>query len=186
MNRPVLIVSHHLEDARYLADNVGIMVEGQLLQFGKTAEVFANPVCYTVAKILGWENFLPVTEIAGSTINGKWGSLDLDEEPSLDSAWLSVRPEHVRIATQGQSSIKATIQEITDMGVYRSVKCILEDDTLIHMHRPWDEPLPIAGTEVNLHLPLVNMKVLPSYIQHMNQCPKQNKSAVTLPLTHTS
>ena len=185
VNRPVLIVSHHLEDARYLADNVGIMAEGHLLQFGKTAEVFANPVCYSVAKILGWENFLPIKEISNCTVQGNWGRLLLEHEPGPDSAWLSIRPEHVRIATQGQSSVKANIQEITDMGVYRSVKCILEDGTLIHMHRPWDEPLPIAGTQVNLHLPLVNIKLLPSYIQNMPQCPKRNKT-VALPLSKTS
>lgn len=186
VNRPVLIVSHHLEDARYLAENVGIMVEGQLLQFGKTADVFANPMCYTVAKILGWENFLPITEIESKHVHGKWGSILLDEEPNVDSAWLSIRPEHVRIATQGQNSINATIQEITDMGVYRSVKCVLVDGTLIHMHRPWDEPLPIAGSGIKLHLPLLNMKVLPSYVQNMNLCPKKPNVTATLPLSQTS
>lgn len=188
VNRPVLIVSHHLEDARYLADNVGVMVEGQLLQFGKTAEVFANPMCYTVAKILGWENFLPIAEIENTTVRGKWGSIILEEEPAIESAWLSIRPEHVRIATQGQSSVKANIEEITDMGVYRSVKCRLEDATLIHMHRPWDEPLPIAGTEVNLHFPQVNIKALPSYIQQhaVNPCHKQHAATQSMPLSKIS
>ncbi|MEJ2141962.1 MAG: ABC transporter ATP-binding protein [Gammaproteobacteria bacterium] len=186
VNRPVLIVSHHLEDARYLADNVGVMVEGQLLQFGKTAEVFANPVCYTVAKILGWENFLHIDEIAGTTVKGKWGSLTLDEEPHIEMRWLSIRPEHVRIAIQGQSGLTATIEEITDYGVYRSVKCILQDGTIIHMHRAWDEPLPIEGSTVSLHLPLVNIKTLPSYIQSIKAYPKEKFKNISPALSQTS
>jgi len=186
VNRPVLIVSHHLEDARYLSDNVGIMGEGQLLQFGKTAEVFANPLCHTVAKILGWENFLPIVEIENNVVRGKWGSMILEDEPGIDSAWLSIRPEHVRIATCGQSSVKALIEEITDMGGYRSVKCILEDGILIHMHRPWDEPLPIAGSEVNLYLPLKNIKVLPYYVQKINKFPIKSITNETFPLSKIS
>jgi len=173
VNRPALIVSHHLEDARYLSDNIGVMAEGRMLQFGKTAEVFNNPACYTVAKILGWENFLHIDEIHNTTVKGKWGKLTLEDEPHIDMAWLSIRPEHVRIATQGQSGLNATIIEITDLGAYRSVKCLLEDNSVVHMHRPWDEPMPIARTKVTLHFPLVNIKTLPSYIENIKSCKKE-------------
>lgn len=40
----LLFISHDLEVVKYLADSVGIMDKGHLVESGKTKEVFSNPV----------------------------------------------------------------------------------------------------------------------------------------------
>ena len=40
----LLFISHDLEVVKYLADSVGIMNKGHLVESGKTKEVFSNPV----------------------------------------------------------------------------------------------------------------------------------------------
>lgn len=40
----LLFISHDLEVVKYLADSVGIMNKGRLVESGKTKEVFSNPV----------------------------------------------------------------------------------------------------------------------------------------------
>ena len=46
---PTLLVTHDLDDVRYLADRVGVLIDGELRQLGPTAEVFtanAAPLLY--------------------------------------------------------------------------------------------------------------------------------------------
>jgi len=161
---PTLLVSHYLEDARYLADYVGVMVNGKIMQFGQTAEVFENPVNRQVAEVLGWTNFLPVHSISNKGVKAKWGEMSLSEEPSVDTAWLTIRPEHISFAKSGvhteQTNIDAKICAITDLGAFRTVHCKLMDDTIVDMHRPWDEPLPIPGNLVKLHFPQQHIHML--------------------------
>lgn len=176
-NRPVVIVSHHLEDALLLADQVGVMIDGHILQFGETQDVFMNPNCRHVAQVLGWHNFLPVRSITSHTVSGAWGELPLDKEPDVDTAWLAIRPEHLRIANAEQPAIQAEVMAIHQLGAIRSVQCCLQDGTQLEMHLPWDEPVPVAGSGVRLHLPLAYARALPDCVIKRAKPVTPNKAA---------
>ncbi|KNF07919.1 molybdate ABC transporter ATP-binding protein ModC [Gottschalkia purinilytica] len=49
-------ITHDFNEAMYLADRIGIMFEGQLLQVGTPEEIFYNPKSLLVAKFIGAEN----------------------------------------------------------------------------------------------------------------------------------
>ena len=52
---PIVIwVTHDREDAFMLADSLGILVEGKLLQIGKADEVYAKPATRQIAQLTGW------------------------------------------------------------------------------------------------------------------------------------
>jgi len=51
-----VIVTHDREEAYRLADRVGVMKDGRLLQIGTRDEVFARPATEKVAEIVGIEN----------------------------------------------------------------------------------------------------------------------------------
>ncbi len=55
---PTLLVTHDFEDAAALADRVGVLVEGRLLQLGRVEELVAAPADPFVASITGG-NLLP-------------------------------------------------------------------------------------------------------------------------------
>jgi molybdate transport system ATP-binding protein len=55
---PVLMVTHDFQDAAVLADRVGVLVEGRLLQAGTPAELVATPADPFVASFTG-ANILP-------------------------------------------------------------------------------------------------------------------------------
>lgn len=164
LRRPVVLVSHDLDDARYLADRVGVLVDGQLLRWGATTEVFTDPGCRAVAEVLGWSNFLPVRSITGQRVAGGWGELDLLQEPSVDTAWIGIRPEHVQLASSTAPGLPAVIERITELGAVRGLQCRLSDDTCIHVQRPWDAPLPAPGEAVRLVLPCSQMRALPQAV----------------------
>ncbi len=55
---PTLLVTHDFEDAATLADRVGVLVDGRILQLGKPAELVAAPTDQFVASFTG-ANLLP-------------------------------------------------------------------------------------------------------------------------------
>ena len=62
---PTLLVTHDFEDAAALADRVGVLAEGRILQLGSAAELLAAPADAFVAGFTG-ANLLPGTARAGA------------------------------------------------------------------------------------------------------------------------
>jgi ABC-type sulfate/molybdate transport systems ATPase subunit len=62
---PTVLVTHDFEDAAALADRVGVMVAGRILQLGSAAELLAAPADAFVAGFTG-ANLLPGTARAGA------------------------------------------------------------------------------------------------------------------------
>ena len=61
----VIHVTHNFREASYLADRLGIILKGTLLQTGDVKSVLKNPNSIEVAKFLGFKNltwqFLHIT-----------------------------------------------------------------------------------------------------------------------------
>jgi molybdopterin-binding protein len=53
LGRPSLVVTHDFEEAAALADRVGVLVDGRLVQFGTPAELTAAPADPFVATLTG-------------------------------------------------------------------------------------------------------------------------------------
>jgi len=158
---PVIMVTHDLNDARYLADRVAILVNGRVHCYDDTSEVFADPKSFEAAKILGWQNFLPIREFIGHCVKGTWGEVELPTEGTPDAEWVAIRSEHIRFATPTQSnSLRAIVDTVTDLGAVRLIKCLLTDSTPIYMHYAWDKPVPTPGSEVRLAFPLQYLRLL--------------------------
>jgi len=159
--RPVLMVTHDLEEARMMADRIGVIVEGRLHRVGKTAEVFSDPGDLATARVLGWRNLLPVRSLRGNVACGRWGEVVLAAEVSIDTSHLGIRPEHVRIDRTGSGAgLSASVARVVELGAYRELQCELGDGTPVYLHRGWDEPLPAPGSEVRLELPEQHLRAL--------------------------
>ena len=61
---PTILVTHDFEDAAALADRVGVIVDGRILQLGRAAELLAAPASGFVASFTG-ANLLPGTARPG-------------------------------------------------------------------------------------------------------------------------
>ena len=158
---PVVMVTHDLNDARYIADRVGVLVNGRLHSFGPTSEVFGDPKSFDAAKILGWQNFLPIREFHGRFVTGAWGSMEMPVEGSLDAEWVAIRSEHIRFATPEQkNSLSAVVDTMTDLGALRLIRCLLPDDTPVYIHYAWDKPVPTPGAPVRLLFPMQYLRLL--------------------------
>jgi ABC-type Fe3+/spermidine/putrescine transport system ATPase subunit len=90
----ILFVTHDREEAFLLADRVGVMKDGVVLQVGKPQELYENPDSPFVASFLGAKNVL-----RGELHKGWFTSKGLKVKVSVPnngqkrSGWLILRPE---------------------------------------------------------------------------------------------
>jgi molybdate transport system ATP-binding protein len=153
LERPVLVVTHDLDDVRYLASHLGVLVDGRLARFGPTAAVFADPGSRIVAEVLAWRNFLPIGHVVGTNVHGKWGRVKLGQTVSSHARWLGIRSEYIRVSRKAESGLPARVIAITEHGPTREMKCRLIDGSTLYVRRPWNEPLPAVGSRLRLVLP---------------------------------
>ncbi len=87
-----LYITHDREEAAELGDQLGVMLDGSIVQCGPPRELFERPASAFVAGFFGAENIVSLTlaaELSGST-----------SEPD-DGRCGVIRPEHVELGTTG-------------------------------------------------------------------------------------
>jgi len=95
---PMVYVTHDQAEALSMADGIGVLVAGRVLQSGAPREVYLRPRSPAVARALGSP---PVNELEVVRRNGQWvartdgTALCPASEPGPERALLGVRAEHV-------------------------------------------------------------------------------------------
>jgi molybdate transport system ATP-binding protein len=158
--RPVLMVTHDLEDVRELADQVGVMVSGQLRRFGPVAEVLSNPEDLEVARILGWKNLLPVAHFEAGLACGSWGCLPAPRPDRSGRFWLGIEPRHWRIVKQ--KGLPGIVEHNSPFGPYQEMTCRLRDRQRVYLHRPHNDSPMSAGTRLQLQVSAEHLVLLSS------------------------
>ena len=155
VGRPVLLVTHDLDEARLTADRIGLVIDGRIRRLGETREVLSNPGDVASARVLGWRNLLPVRHSLGSGVVGAWGRLAMDNESVADVSHVAIRPEHVRVLSAGSRhrGLAARVSRVTEFGAYCELQCLLPDGTPLFVHCHADELLPSVGGTVRVDLP---------------------------------
>lgn len=60
-NIPAILVTHDFVEAQFFGDTLAVIDKGYLLQQGEPNEIFTKPISTTVAKLIGYRSFLPLT-----------------------------------------------------------------------------------------------------------------------------
>lgn len=128
----VVHVTHDQTEARVLADRIGIMMGGKLMQVGHPDEIFNKPIDNSIADFVGVENVFSgtVTQNNNGVVN-----LDVDgnnvcaisDYSAGENVHVCLRPENVTISkTSAKSSARNTfgakVLEMELMGVLLRVK----------------------------------------------------------------
>ena len=133
---PVLISTHDLDEARFLADSIYVLVDGQIVQQGPVSEVFRKPKTVQAAKVLGWQNILAVDTFNKDEVSGKWGALPYPNAQLSISA-LAIPAEALTLnplADCAAVEVDATylsvmVTHAVDMGSYQLIEAILPDES---------------------------------------------------------
>lgn len=101
-----LFVTHDEHEALFIADRMGIVYEGGLIQVGTPAQVFQKPVSKFVATFLGIADFLPAVHKNGE-IETEIGTI-VGTAPGIHFD-LMVRPDDVMIMDDDISAVPAQV-----------------------------------------------------------------------------
>jgi tungstate transport system ATP-binding protein len=172
-----LLVTHDLDEAVALADRLGVMVGGQLVQLGPVAEVLARPATAQAARLLGVDNLLPcrvrrvaagVVEVAlepaGAIVRAASVAPGIaDGTPAL----LALRSGSIALAAvdappmPGQNGLRGVVRSVVATG--SGPRVVVDVGQEVAVRLPWGTPcLPAPGERFGLRVPLRATHVVPA------------------------
>jgi putrescine transport system ATP-binding protein len=130
-----VIVTHDQEEAMTVADRIGVMDRGELVQVATPPEIYEQPNCRWVADFIGDVNLLEGQVVsvstAGATIASREAGMLRTAQCSAkagDTVWVALRPEKIRIASTAPASDDANcvagrvehIGYLGDLSIYKA------------------------------------------------------------------
>ncbi len=124
-----LFVTHDASDALSIADTIGILRDGQLIQLDTPKAVYHRPQTAYAAQLTGRVTVLPASNRP---------LLGLSESDQPDQ-WLCIRPEQVQLT---ESGVPATVRAVFFMGSQYELEVSLNDQVTLRVltHRADFEP----------------------------------------------
>jgi iron(III) transport system ATP-binding protein len=140
-------VTHDQAEALALSDQIAVMHQGRLQQFGTPREVYARPANRMVADFMGLVNLLPGKVVASDTIAAGPLTLKLTLPHGLragDTVDIAIRPESIQLgATDG---VPARIEEQSYLGNLSEYHVALADGTKLRVQATALADLPVGRT----------------------------------------
>ena len=165
-----VVVTHDAAEAMTLADRIGVMDRGRLVQTGGAANLYERPASRYVAGLLGDVNLIE-GRLAGPegggrvTVETGFGPLAAAApEAALDPGApvvVAVRPERVALLPGTGQGLEGVVADKTYLGdrIRRQVR--MRDGTLLRVAGPVSaDPGPSAGAAVRLVIPPEAARVL--------------------------
>jgi len=139
-----VIVTHDQEEAMTVADRIGVMNQGRLIQVATPAEIYEQPNSRWVADFVGDVNLVEGrvvesgaagTTVASASIPTLHAAAAPDAKPG-DTVWVALRPEKIRIARDapapGVNRTEGEVWEIGYLGDFSIYKVRLGDGFVIN------------------------------------------------------
>jgi ABC-type sulfate/molybdate transport systems ATPase subunit len=143
-----LLVTHHPADALALADRVGALQAGQLVQLGPPRQVYSRPASGYVAQLLGPANLLTVSELR-QVYHGPL-------PPWPGEGKVCLRPEHLLPTSPAEADFTATVEELFFLG--HGQMALVRAAPLAQPLQVWlpgpgtpPSPLPLRILDAHLH-----------------------------------
>jgi len=149
---PVLLVTHDLLEAQLMADNIGVLIDGRLRQFGECSQVFAEPKEVDVARVLGWKNFLKINKITDGKVIGDWGEIQLSRAIPENTRYLGFRAHHARLSGVTGCSIRGIVVSLARLDALFIVEIKLVDKSLLVLHLTWTSAIPSINDVIEVQL----------------------------------
>lgn len=112
-----ILVTHDQQEAFNVADWIGIMQQGKIVQFDTPYNIYHRPISRFVADFVGLGNLIPATIIDNQHIETVFGKLHGEIDPSFkpgDHVDLLVRPDD--IPHDDNSQVTAIVEEKRFLG----------------------------------------------------------------------
>lgn len=155
-----IFVTHDQEEAVVLADQIALILDGQLQQFGPPDAFFKRPDSGTVARFFGGSNFIEGHSLGG-IFTSALGTVLLPDGAFEGPATLTIRPENIRLGAAPINSLSATLIGRIYLGTQTKLMLSVGNQTLEANVYPDDAAALIIGTSLPINLPPQTLWLLP-------------------------
>ena len=151
-----VVVTHDQDEAMSMADRIAVMRSGRIEQIGAPAEIYERPRSRYVAEFIGETNLFEgsVASVGDGVLRMDTGegalAVRCDGRPApASTATISVRPERLRFAGQGETNaIAGTLHDFAYRGDSRVFRVRLASGRMVRLSAPAGAPVPAAGENV--------------------------------------
>jgi len=103
---PILLVTHDIDEAHRLSDELLVIAGGRLLRQGHTQELFAHPQQLAVAKLTGCKNLSPIRWLGSDRCLAEAWDLVIAAAPAscpTPGNWIGLRADQLRLCAAGDA-----------------------------------------------------------------------------------
>jgi len=125
-NTTMIIATHDMSQGQQLADRIGVLLDGRLVQTGNATDIFRSPQNEEVAHFVGMENIIEGLIIANNegiaTVNiGSNAIQVVSNYPAGREVYACIRPEDITLAlsstqSSARNSFQAKVTQVTFLG----------------------------------------------------------------------
>ena len=129
-NTTMIMATHDMSQGQQLADKIGVLLDGKLVQTGNATDIFRSPRNEEVAHFVGMENIMEGVIIANNkgitTVNiaSNPGSPEIQavsDYPAGKEVYACIRPEDITLAlsdtrSSARNSFQARVTQVTSLG----------------------------------------------------------------------
>ncbi|MGU3359312.1 ABC transporter ATP-binding protein [Methylobacterium sp. M6A4_1b] len=164
-----VVVTHDPAEALALADRIGVMDRGRLVQIGDGASLYERPANRFVAGLLGDVNLIPGRVLA----RGQGGLAGLDTAlgplraggAAEGEGIIALRPERIALARAPSGDgpdLAGQVIETTFLGDRIRIQVRLADGTVWRVSAPTEPECPAVGETVHLSYPPERAWLMPA------------------------
>jgi tungstate transport system ATP-binding protein len=125
-NSTMIMATHDMSQGQQLADRIGVLLAGRLVQTGNATDIFRSPQNEEVAHFVGMENIIEGVISASdegiATVNiGGNGLQAVSNYPVGRQVYACIRPEDITLAlsstqSSARNSFRANVTRVTTLG----------------------------------------------------------------------
>jgi tungstate transport system ATP-binding protein len=125
-NTTMIMATHDMSQGQQLADRIGVLLDGRLVQTGNATDIFRSPQNEEVAHFVGMENIIEGVIIANNegiaTVNIGGNAIQaVSSYPVGKEVYACIRPEDITLAlsstqSSARNSFQAKVTQVTFLG----------------------------------------------------------------------
>ena len=155
-----IFVTHDQEEAVGLADQIALILDGRLQQFGTPEGFFNRPNTQRVARFFGGSNFI-AGQAQGGFFTSALGVLSLPDFGRDGPGVLTIRPQSIRLGAAALNTLQASLLRRTYLGTQSHLILQVGDMQLLASVNPDDAAPLVIGASVPITLPPQSLWLLP-------------------------
>jgi iron(III) transport system ATP-binding protein len=176
-----LIVTHNQDEAFDMADEIGVMAHGRIIQWGSAYDLYHRPTSRTVAEFLGMGAFLPADITDDGCLVSELGELVCTEDIKHlrgQTVTVLLRPDD--IVHDDGASFRAIVRRVAFRGMYRVYHLGLPSGAEIHCFTSSHHEVHEVGSEIGIRLDLKHAVILLNEFSLVEETDQQHLPPTTL------